>query len=121
MAMNVIHQNGCKHVLSRIELENIVEAFPAKLSGFVDKVILHSAKGKESYVKYYSKSRMLGLFSGPEVEDKEIVIDELLVGVNLICSMGGLPKRITKNRKAQILKELEHLKLKCFGAIDSAT
>ena len=119
MSIKVVHQNGCSHALCRVELERIIEMLPKGLDRFIKKIILYAGIDDEVYSKYYQKSKVFGLFCGPDQKNKSMVIDELIVGVDQIITNGDLLNKVSKNKRKIILKNYESLKRDCLNAINS--
>ena len=120
MAIKVTHQNGCKHALNRKELESIIKVLPIELENHVEQMTLYSATEEEAYLDYFPKNKLLGLFCGPKMKNKETMINEILIAVDLLSSTGDIPRKITKNKRNEILKASDSLRKDCMEMINVA-
>jgi hypothetical protein len=96
--MNVIVQNGCRHILTRSDLESALAALPVSWLHDIQSVTLYQGQEPKIYVTYHKKERALGLYcpEHPEGLNRTAAVEELFIALACIKDRGDLPNRLSK-------------------------
>ena len=107
--MKLVVQNGCRHILSRKDVESALLMLPPGWGTRVQKVVLYQGQESRVYVTFYAKEGALGLFCPEEHAglNKAAALEELFLAFACIKDRGDLPERISESARESYRAEAQ--------------
>ena len=105
--MKIVMQNGCKHALSRDDVDAVLQNISPKYFENISNIALYQSQNEDIYVKYYRKEKIIGLFCAKDSKvSKRDVINELLISLAVIYDIDDYPLRLSESRRRHYLEEI---------------
>ena len=98
-------------------MERLVEILPASLFKGCSTFVLLGAQGSEIQMSFHPKEKTVG-FGAPSSMPGQSVIEELVLGLELIQEKGMVTPKISSHRKSEILSSNQDLISECVGVLE---
>ena len=102
--MKIVVQNGCKHPITRTEMERVSNELPSVLVRDISSICLYKSCTGENYVTFHAKEKLISFFGGScalTLENKVSALEELVVSLVLLKSNGDIPSKVSKSKRKQ--------------------